>query len=129
MNFEQLALPGVSDAPMPVPALSDAEETSRYRRHGHAVHAMWVMAHNFNVKKPRWTRMSFILPPLPPLDLRMPPYDLPGDSFSYQLPTNRFSDLCSTLAFDNTRVVKQITAGFGTAIERHLEPAGSDGRE
>ncbi len=129
MNFEQLELPGVSDAPVPVPALSEPEEACRYHRHGHVVHAMWVMTHTFNVRTPLRARLSLKLPPLPPLNLEMRRYDLPRNSFSYKLPVNRFADLCSTLKFDNARVVKQLTAGFGAAIEQHhLESAGSDGR-
>lgn len=128
MNFEQLELPGVSDAPVPVPALSGPEEACRYHRHGHAVHALWVMTHTFNVRKPLRTRLSLKLPPLPPLDLKMRPYAPPRNRFSYQLPVNSFADLCTTLEFDNARVVEQLTAKFGAAIEHHLGPAGSDGR-
>lgn len=128
MDFEQLELPGVNDAPVPFPALSEVQGTSRYHRHGHAVHALWVMTHTFNVKKPLRTRLSYRLPPLPPLDLNMPPDALSRDRFSYKLPANSFADLCSTLAFDNARVVEQITAGFSAAIEQHLETADSYGR-
>lgn len=128
MDFEQLELPGVSDAPMPFPAPSEVEKSSRYHRHGHAVHALWVMTHTFNVRKPLRTRLSFKLPPLPPLDLQMRPFVLPRNRSSYKFPANSFADLYSTLAFDNARVVKQITAGFNAAIEQHLETSGSDGR-
>gem|GEM_PF-1723938 len=59
----------------------------------------------------------------------MRPYGLARDCFSDKLPASSFAEVCSTLAFDNARVVKQLTAGFGAAIEHHhLESAGSDGR-
>ena len=63
--------------------------------------------------EPRLTRLSFKLPPLPPLDLKMSPYGLPRGSFSRKPPADSFAELCSSLASDNARVAKQITAGFG----------------